>query len=426
MKTSRLGPPRRILGVGLVVLALQPAWLPARNVLEAGNSTVWKYMDSGAEPDAGWRRVGYDHSRWKSGVAPLGFGESRVATHVNAGPDERHRPVTTWFRREFDAPELRSGERLVVLLSVDDGAVVYLNGYEFARVNMPDGVVGAVTFARRTIGNDEEGFYHRLPLPTHPLKQNQTNVLAVEVHQASLTSSDLFFDLALKVSPAVEREAEVLAAAREVVEHYHQRHYISAGMTVPDGFVDGGRRMLIDTARRAASQREILVVDRSRDLELAADLAFAASADVCAMPPLARMQRIAAHVAKRTTPPGGMRWVFPTAARLELEFANKPLFIGDWVDQGQAGVCRHRALLFKVLAEEAGLRAALVRGNFAPDGPPGFPHTWNEIELDDGRRLLVDVMHNGGQPTFPTLTDPSIAARYLKVDGTPWYHANLK
>ena len=108
--------------------------------------------------------------------------------------------------------------------------------------------------------------------------------------------------------------------------------------------------------------------------------------------------------------------------QLEKELTNKPVMIGDWVRlQCQAGVCRHRALLFKVLADEAGLRVALVRGNFARKGPPGVPHAWNELTLDDGQRVLVDVMHNGGKAKFQPLNDAEVVERYRKVDGKAWY-----
>lgn len=83
----------------------------------------------------------------------------------------------------------------MVLLAVDDGAVVYLNGDEIARINMPAGPIDAGTFARRTVGDNDEGFYYRLPVAAQRVRQTETNVLAAEVHQASLTSSDLFFDL---------------------------------------------------------------------------------------------------------------------------------------------------------------------------------------------------------------------------------------
>ncbi len=101
-----------------------------------------------------------------------------------------------------------------------------------------------------------------------------------------------------------------------------------------------------------------------------------------------------------------------TADELEGEFRNKPVLIGDWVDQAQAGECRHRALLFKILADEAGLDVALVRGNYAGGSPPG--HAWNEASLGDGRRVIVDVMHDGARPRCLEVTAPEVIERYLK------------
>lgn len=418
--------PSSLLTIWALTAVLRPAVLPARTVIEAGDATAWKYFDGDDEPPGDWRQDHYDDSHWKSGNAPLGFGETRVCTRVNSGPDDQHRPITTYFRRRFNASQLEPGEGLVLLLCVDDGAVVYLNGQEIARMNMPEGRVDGTTLARRTIGNDEEGFYHRWHVPAENIHADQENLLAVEVHQATANSSDLFFDLALKVAPAMKVEAEVSAGARKVVMAYRTRHLIGPRVEVPDGYIDGGRAMQVDAAGGAASGREILMVDREHDKELAADLAFARSAALRALPPLERAQRVVARIDKRTTPPGGSRWVVETVGQLEVEFKNRPVLIGDWLDLCQAGVCRHRALLFKILADEAGLRASLVRGNFAPEGPPGLPHAWNELELSDGDRVLVDVMHNGGSPRFPIVTDPEVIKHYLKVDGTPWYGPEAK
>lgn len=405
----------------MVIVAIEPGALLARTVLEAGNGTVWKYLDNGVEPKAAWRQPGFDDSQWKSGPAPLGYGEPQLGTQVRFGADEARKQITTWFRHEFDSPELKPGERLVVLLCVDDGAVVYLNGQELERTNMPSGRVTASTLARETVDNRGEGFYARVRVPQQLVRTRAKNVVAVEVHQAAAKSSDLFFDLALKVMPAEASDPEVPAAAREVVDIFNKQHYVGPGTKIPDGYLDGGRRMALDAAGHASSGREILWVDRARDAELAADLSFARSAQLRALPPLERAQRIAARIDAETTPPGGLKWVGETTEQMEKDVKNRPVLIGDWVDQCQAGVCRHRSLLFKILADEAGLRTALVRGNFSKGGPSGFPHAWNEVFLDDGRRVLVDVMHNGGQPKFPEVTDPKVVERYLKVDNTPWY-----
>jgi hypothetical protein len=407
MKTSR----RFAL---LFVALFQPVVLLARTMVEAGPATAWQYLDAGPTPDAAWTQLGFDASQWKSGKAPLGYGETRLATVLDT------KPFIAWFRHEFDASEIKAGEGLVILLCVDDGAAVYLNGKELNRTNLPEGPLTETTTALRTLGDTEEGDYLRIHVPAVALRKEGKNVLAVEVHNISIRSSDLYFDLALKTVPAATT-AEVTAGAGKVVKLFNQEHFLGPDVIIPDGYIDGGRGMKIDAGGDADSRREILAVDREHDVELAADLAFARSAELRALPELERAQRIAERIDRETTPPGGMRWLEKTTEDLQKEFTGKALLIGDWVDQCHSGVCRHRSLLFKILADEAGLKSALVRGNFLKEKPPGFAHAWNEIVLENGKRLLVDVMHNGGKAVFRELTEPYVIEHYRKVDDTPWY-----
>ena len=400
----------------LAITALVPATLSACSIFPPGECTVWKYLDDGTGPDAAWFQPGFDDSAWKSGKAPLGFGETRLGTVLES------KPFTAWFRHEFDLPGIREDEGLVILLCVDDGAIVHLNGKELRRANMPKGPVAPTTAAVRTIADREEGFYQRFHVPADALLVGTKNVLAVEVHNISAKSSDLYFDLALKTVPA-EASSEVTATAGEVVIRYNEQHYLGPDMTIPDGYIDGGRRMTIDASGDAASGREILAVDRALDTELANDLAFARSAELRALPEIERVQRIAEWIDRETTPPGGISLVTRTTDELVKEFVGKALLIGDWVDQCHAGVCRHRSLLFKILADDAGLKAALVRGNYIKDKRPGIAHAWNEVFFSDGRHVLVDVMHNRGNARFLEVRDPYVIEHYLKVDDTPWYGA---
>jgi hypothetical protein len=179
--------------------------------------------------------------------------------------------------------------------------------------------------------------------------------------------------------------------------------------------------MLVSEAGGVASPREILLVDRTLDVALESHRAFARSEEVRALPQLQRIQRLAAHIDRAATPPGGERWVGPSIDQITREFVNKPLLLGDVLDQCQSGVCRHRALLFKILADDAGLKTALVRGNFAKSATNTFAHAWNEVTLDNGRRVLVDVMHHGGKPVFLEITAPYVVKHYLKENDTPWY-----
>jgi hypothetical protein len=188
---------------------------------------------------------------------------------------------------------------------------------------------------------------------------------------------------------------------------------------IPDGYIDGGRGMRLDATRHATWDREILCVDRARNAALADALSFARA--LRDLPPFERVERIAARIHQQITPPGEMRCVGRSTEQLETEYKNRPILIGDRVDQAEAGVCRHRALLFKLLADEAGLGVALVRGNYGSRGQPGMAHAWNELVLGDGRRVLLDVTLNGGKPMLPEIRTPDVIEHYLKVDDTPWY-----
>jgi hypothetical protein len=421
MKTTFHHSLRVALGSLLIGVLLQSVAARAGSLLDADGITVWKFLDDGTVPDAAWRQPEFDASKWMPGRAPFGYGEPRLRTLIRFGRDPAHKQITTWFRGQFEAPELKSAERLVLLLCVDDGAVIYLNGNEIDRVNMPSSQVGAQTLALQAIGTSSEGLYVRIQIPSRAVRPGQKNVLAVEVHQAAETSSDLFLDLALKVCPAQSPTPNVPAAAREVTNAYHERHYVSPGLKIPDGYLDGGRHMVIDAKYRVSSEREILQVDRSRDAELAADLAFARSRELQDLPVLERIQRIAARIDKETTPPGGPICVEKTVEQLENEFRNQSILIGEWINQGRAGACRHRSLLFKILADEAGLNVSLVRGNYVEQRSPAVGHAWNEVFLDDGRRVLVDVSLEGSQPRFLEVATPEVIEHYRKVDNTLWY-----
>jgi hypothetical protein len=79
----------------------------------------------------------------------------------------------------------------------DDGAVVYVNGAEAFRYNMPAGSIGYNTLALAA-NPAGEGTFIVSNIPTHLLVQG-TNTVAVEVHQNSIVSADIAFGMALHV-----------------------------------------------------------------------------------------------------------------------------------------------------------------------------------------------------------------------------------
>jgi len=165
---------------------------PTETLLAAGSA--WKYRDTGADLGTAWRGYFYDDAAWASGAAPLGYGEvSGITTNVSFGPDAANKYITTYFRRTFTATH--GFTSLTLNLRRDDGAVVYLNGTEIARSNMPTGTVTAATAATVAVAGADETTY--IPIAVTGQLYNGTNVLAVEIHQSGGTSSDISFDCSL-------------------------------------------------------------------------------------------------------------------------------------------------------------------------------------------------------------------------------------
>ena len=159
----------------------------------------WKYLDGGTAPGAGWQGSLFDDSGWSNGVAQLGYGDGDEATVISYGPDSTNKYITSYYRHAFTAPDPVGITNLSLRVQRDDGAVVYLNGIEIFRNNMPTGAVTQSTTALTAIDDDS---FHGKQVNSALLLAGP-NLIAAEIHQASLTSSDVSFDLELlpNVSP---------------------------------------------------------------------------------------------------------------------------------------------------------------------------------------------------------------------------------
>ena len=154
---------------------------------------VWRYLADGSDQGTAWRMPAFNDSGWSVGVAKLGFGgDDEVTTIGNAA----NAYTTFYFRVGFTVADASAIQSLVARMIVDDGVVVYLNGVEAFRRNMPAGPVNFSTLASVTVGGaDETNFVTNAISPS--LLVNGANFLAAEVHQVATSSSDLGFDLGL-------------------------------------------------------------------------------------------------------------------------------------------------------------------------------------------------------------------------------------
>ncbi len=78
-------------------------------------------------------------------MAEFGYGDGDETTVVGYGPSASSKYITTYFRTSFTAES--APDDLTLQLLADDGAVVYLNGVEAVRDNMPTGPITADTRA---------------------------------------------------------------------------------------------------------------------------------------------------------------------------------------------------------------------------------------------------------------------------------------
>lgn len=169
---------------------------PFAEVLGFGADWSYSYGD-GPQP-ATWNTPAFDDSAWPAGPTKIGFGDGDIVTVLPDLPTPR--PLTLYMRSTFDVTgDPADLSELKLEFARDDGIVVYVNGTEVARDNMPTGPVDHDTQAASGVSSrSEETLVRDVVLPADTLVSGQ-NTIAVRVHQANAWSADLAFDARLSV-----------------------------------------------------------------------------------------------------------------------------------------------------------------------------------------------------------------------------------
>ncbi|HEX2749214.1 MAG TPA: hypothetical protein VHM91_14500, partial [Verrucomicrobiales bacterium] len=160
----------------------------------------WRYYDGGDIGAAAWTTAAYAEPGWKTGNAELGFGDSDEATDLTAGGTISKKSAY-YFRRKFTVTDPAAYSSITLNLRRDDGAVVYINGADVWRSNMP--ATGTITYTTDPLSAqsnaDEDAFWPKtwtMAVTPNLLKAGE-NIIAVEVHQISSSTSDISFNLDL-------------------------------------------------------------------------------------------------------------------------------------------------------------------------------------------------------------------------------------
>ncbi len=174
-------------------------WKSSEQTFIISKESEWKYNDSGIDPGIAWKNVDYNDSSWKTGVAELGYGDNDENTIVSYGGNDRDKFPATYFRKVFNVDNITNLTKIKASIKCDDGAIVYLNGEEIFRYNMPTGLVNFQTFASSSAGSEEEDVFNNIDFESEMLREG-VNLIAVEVHQVNASSSDLSFDFIIEAS----------------------------------------------------------------------------------------------------------------------------------------------------------------------------------------------------------------------------------
>lgn len=167
-----------------------------------GGSNVWKYYSLNNYTSApanisgnNWKQDAYSEAtNWTSVSAPFGFGET------GTNPPSQTNRHTYYLRRDINISNPSQYTSIRLTAKYDDGFVIYVNGTEVARANM-DGVGSTPSYsddADDTREYDDGDFVVTIPASSFA---NGNNQIAVEIHQGSNSTTDIYYDMKLDGIP---------------------------------------------------------------------------------------------------------------------------------------------------------------------------------------------------------------------------------
>lgn len=150
---------------------------------------LWKYNIPNASSSAGWKFYWFNVSSWPTGKMSIGYGDGDDSTLV-ANPT-----TSIYARTKFVISDTSKISKGILDIDYDDGFVAYLNGVEIAR----NGLTGYPPSWDELAGDHEAQMYQggnpeTFIIDDIVLKQamrNDTNILAIEIHNYDPNSSDL-------------------------------------------------------------------------------------------------------------------------------------------------------------------------------------------------------------------------------------------
>ena len=217
-----------LLAIAMVVLAMPGQTTYAGETTETqvvtSGKTKWQYSDANVQPNAKWTTDATTADvEWKTGSGSFGAKNGEIADLGNGcTPAKQLRQYIVdkdntsgnipvyYFRTTFDAANASDIKKIAGEVVYDDAAIVAINGQVIAEFDNTDGtnaIYGTTNYGGSNANAPQTGTISFTDIDSLNLKATG-NVLTVEVHNASATSSDVYFDMtSLVLSTAEDTDA---------------------------------------------------------------------------------------------------------------------------------------------------------------------------------------------------------------------------
>jgi hypothetical protein len=167
-------------------------------LFDRGADWCWRPgTNEASAPISDWRNLGFNDGQFTTAPAPFWYGDLYPGGTQITGMQNVY--LCIFLRKTFVITNLSQIGGLRLGAIVDDGFVAWINGTEVLRASMPGAPGDPVSTSTLAINAVEPVSFATNTLPTPPsYLVPGTNVIAVQVFQSSLASSDLGFDCSLE------------------------------------------------------------------------------------------------------------------------------------------------------------------------------------------------------------------------------------
>ena len=156
----------------------------------------WKWRFDSTPWPADWRERTFDDSTWKTGSAVLGWNTPGLGTDISVDA-QTPRPLSAQFRQSFNIADPSTIATAQISVLANDGVVVYVNGTEVGRANLPTGTLTQNSYATASPRSTTAAAARVTMNVPVALLVAGNNVVATSSHSNFRSTPDMSFDLSL-------------------------------------------------------------------------------------------------------------------------------------------------------------------------------------------------------------------------------------